>query len=184
MKRSSLVLSGAAVIIVIGFLVLSMAFGPGLFPTFHSGGKTGQSGGNSTKTGPATNPNLISVDTLVNYGNGTSIWYNETNAAVNSTFYSLTLQIANNNVRSVNEPPFGHFVTSINGVTSDGSGSNCNYCWGIWIYCAKDYGWMYSLLGADSLKLNNGDILAWYIHDISQNQPPEGSKPPVPACSA
>ena len=178
-----MVLAGAGGVIVIAFLIVSMAFGPGLFRISHSSGQgDGQSGGISAKTCPLVNPNAMCVDTLVNYGNGTSIWYNETNVPVDSTFYSLTLQIADGNVGSVDEPPFGHFITSINGVTSDGVGSNCNYCWGIWIYCAKDSGWMYSLLGADSIRLNNRDVVAWYIHDISQNQPPLGAK--VPTCSA
>ena len=175
-----MVLAGTASIVVVAFLIVSITLGPSLLRVSPS--SNGQSGGNSTKTGSVTHPNVISVDTLINYGNGTSIWYNETNVPIGSTLYSLTLQIANGHVGSVDEFPYGHFITSINGVTSDGIGSNCNYCWGIWIYCPNSNGWMYSLYGADSLKLNNGDVVAWYIHDIAQNQPPEGTKPPVTMC--
>lgn len=174
-------LAGGASIAVVTFLIISATFGPGLLPPSHSSGQVGGRDGNSTRPGPSTNPNLISVDTLVNYGNGTSIWYNETNVPIGSNFYSLTLRIGN--AYFIPES-LGHFLVSINGVSSNGSGSNCSICWGIWIYCAKNDGWMYSLLGADLLKLNNGDVLAWYIHDISRNQPPEGSQPPLTACSA
>ena len=183
MKRKTLALAGTASIVVVAFLIVSMALGPGLFHISHSSGQSSQTGGNSTKTGPAINTNVMYVDTLVNYGNGTGIWYNETNVPIGSTFYSLTLRIANGNVGSVDEPPLGHFITGINGVTSNGVGSNCSICWGIWIYCTNANAWMYSFFGADSLKPNNGDVLAWYIHDISQNQPPEGTRPPVTTCS-
>lgn len=176
-----MLLAGGASIAAVTFLIISATFGPGLLPPSHSSGQVGGHNGNSTRPGPSTNPNVISVDTLVNYGNGTSIWYNETNVPIGSNFYSLTLQIGNANFISES---LGHFLVSINGVSSNGSGSNCSICWGIWIYCARDDGWMYSLLGADLLKLNNGDVLAWYLHDISQNQPPEGSKPPLTTCSA
>jgi hypothetical protein len=177
-----LAFAGIGGIVVIAFLILSITLGPGLLRASYS--TNGQSGGNSTKTGPAINPNVISADTLVNYGNGTSIWYNETNVPTGSTFYSLTLQIANGHVGSIDEPPLGHFITSINGVTSNGVGSNCSICWGIWIYCANDSAWMYSLLGADSLKLNNGDVLAWFIQDITQNQSPMQGVKTVTTCSA
>lgn len=164
-------LAGVALIAVFGFLTVSMVLGPGLLPISHSSGKSSQTG---------RNPNLITVDTLVNYGNGRSIWYNETTIPIGSNFYSFTLQLPN---AVFIDESLGHFLVSIDGVSSNGSGSNCSVCWGIWIYCAKDDGWMYSLMGADLIKLNNGDVLSWYLHDISRNQPPEGSKPPLTSCS-
>ena len=175
-------LAGGASIAIVTFLIISATFGPGLLPPPHSSGQVAGHNGNSTRPGPSTNPNVISVDTLVNYGNGTKVWYNETNVPIGSNFFDLSREI-DGNLGYVSEPLLGNFITTINGVKSNGVGSNCSICWGIWIYCAKDNSWMYSLYGADLLKLNNGDVLAWYLHDISQNQPPEGAKPPVATCS-
>ena len=146
---------------------------------------SGHTGGDSSKTSPRTNPNIISVNTLINYGNNTRIWYNETDVVVGSNFYDQTLRVANGNVVAIYYPTLNaHFVTSINGVRSDGIGSNCSYCWGIWIYCAKDNAWMYSTEGADLVKLSNGDVLAWYIQNISQNNAPLRGAKTILVCSS
>lgn len=188
MKRPGLFRNRKVVIgllIVVSMVILASEVGGYyFFQNTYLKRSSAQNGGNSSRTGPATNPNTISVSTLINYGNSTRIWYNESDVTTGSSFYDLTFKIARGNVAAIYYSSLNaHFITGINGVTSDGSGSNCNYCWGIWIYCTKDIAWMYSILGADLIKLRNDDVLAWYIQNVSQNLPPEPGAKTVTTCS-
>ncbi len=159
-----------------------------------SSSSTGQSGkdasgtgsGNGSRTGPVTNPNFIAVSTLINYGNGTSAWYNETNVPLGSNFYNLTVSIANGNVEALYYPSLNaHYIIAINGVRNDNDGIHCTFCWTLWIYCQKDAAWSVSLWGADLIKLVNGDTLAWYYQDTSKTpwQPPQAGAKTVAICS-
>jgi len=172
-----------ALILTIGAVILTTEIGEYYLQSLSVNRSLNNSGGGPSGSGSNRNQ-LISVYTLVNYGNGTSAWYNKTDVATTSNFYDLTLRLANGNIEGLYYPTLSsHFIIGINGVRSDGVGSNCSYCWGIWIYCSHDRGWIYSTLGADLIKLNNGDVLAWYIQNISQNNPPQQGTSAVSSCS-
>ncbi len=138
------------------------------------GSKTGTS--NSSSTGPT----YLMVNTLINYGNGSTKWRNGTKVPIGSNAYDLTRAIVNITCR-----PSGcsapHFIWSINGLSQ-----NATFYWSIWSYCPSDHRWIWSQVGVDQIQLTSGETLAWYF-TIQSNS---GSEPPVTgartevACSA
>ncbi len=119
----------------------------------------------------------IGVDTLINYGNTTMRWYNETSFSVGSNFYNLTLFLTRGNVESQFYPSFNeHFVTGINGVKNqDGT------YWTLWILCQKQSAWAVSPVGADLIRLANGQTLAW-AYEVPYRAPMSGARM-VGSCS-
>lgn len=121
---------------------------------------------------------------MINYGNGTSIWNNETNVSLDSNFYNLTLAIANGRVESKYYLVFNeHYIISINGIRNNGDGIHCSICWMLWVYCKADNAWSISLRGADDIILKNRDILAWYMENTQPAQPPIAGAKVVALCS-
>ena len=110
------------------------------------------------------------MDTLINYGNNSVKWYNETNIPTTWNFYDLTLFIANCNVESqfYGLPYNEHFVTGINGVRNTGR----SY-WTLWRLCQKEGAWTVSNVGADLISLSNGEALAWAYQVLSSPNPTE-----------
>jgi hypothetical protein len=128
------------------------------------------------KNGTAQNDGShgMTVNTLLNFGNGTSRWYNESSVPVGWNFYNLTIYIANGNVASTwNSDLHEHFITAIDG---KGGGSNSAYYWALWQFCSNDRAWLYSNLGADDIFVSNNQTMAWNWSD--QTNPP-----PVPGAN-
>src|SRR6266851_705072 len=66
-----------------------------------------------TSSGPST----TSVNVLLNYGNGTLVWYNQTLVSSTWNFFNVTELITKGNLGAAFFASFGsHFVYSINGV--------------------------------------------------------------------
>lgn len=112
------------------------------------------------------------VSTLFNYGNGTSIWSNETRVHQSWNFYNLTVFLAQGRVQSqFFGPPLNEYqVLGINGVEQDST----NY-WSLWKFCPKSEAWAYSNVGAQALLLSNHSAFGWYY----QNQNTQPPAPPV-----
>jgi hypothetical protein len=93
----------------------------------------------------------IIVGLLIDYGNGTSQWFNDTEVQIGSTLFNATDRIA-----GVEYTLFeiGVFVDSINGLGKDQGG------WWIWYYY-DDGEWEYGPVGSNQWILNDGDILSW-----------------------
>lgn len=147
----------------------------------HSGGSK-----SGTGNGSQAQANYLDVITLVNYGNGTSTWYNETKVRPGWNFYNLTLFVANGNVEALYYPYLhAHYIIGINGVRNDNDGIHCTFCWTIWSYCKNDRAWAISALGADWITLVDGATHAWYYQDTSATpwKPPIAGVPVVPLCS-
>ncbi len=128
---------------------------------------------------------LVKVDTLINYGNGTSKWFNRTDVPSNWNFYTLTTIVANNNVQAqfYGPPTCEHFVTGIDGVRN-----NAQSVWTLWVVCQKDNAWTVPAVGADLLGLTTYHVLAWDYQTIhSQDQstwnPPVAGAKKVGSCS-
>ncbi len=120
------------------------------------------------------------VSMLINYGNTTSKWYNVSTVPTGSNFYNLTNSVAH--VEALYYPLLNaHYVIGINGVKNDKDGIHCNFCWTLWVYCQRDLAWAVSLVGADLIRLANGDILAWYYQYAPSDQ--TVWKPPVAGAS-
>ncbi len=109
--------------------------------------------------GAAPAQNHLTVSTLINYGygNGTSIWHNRTDVPSGWSFFQLTTTIARTEASSTPSVSSQHYIIGLDGVKSSGP-----YYWTLWVFCQKDTAWAASPVGADLIKLKNGDILAWY----------------------
>ncbi len=107
--------------------------------------------------GAAPSQNPLTVNTLINYGNGTSKWHNKTDVPSGWNFYQLTTTIAETEAPSSTSVSGQHYVIALDGVRSSGP----SY-WTLWIFCHKDAAWAASPVGADLIGLKNGNILAWH----------------------
>ena len=139
----------------------------------------------STITSLTNSSTLITAETLINYGNGTSKWFNRTDVPSNWNFYTLTMALVNNNVQAqfYGWPTCEHFVTGIDDVRN-----NSQSYWTLWVVCQKDNAWTVPAVGADLLGLTTYHTLAWYyqpIHSQDQstwNAPVAGAKK-IGSCS-
>jgi hypothetical protein len=147
----------------------------------HSGNSTSSGKGSGSWNSSIPNPNYIEVSTLVNYGNGTVKWYNETQVPKIWNFYNLTIFLANGNVEAQYYPSLGeHYILAINGLKQVDP-----LYWSLWILCQKDRAWEMSPVGADEIILANGETLAWYYQSyVQQAQPPVAGAPQVALCSS
>jgi len=138
-----------------------------------------------------TGGGVVSLNLLFNYGNGTLRWNNSTSIPAGWSLYDATASLSR--VEASNDPTYGHFVNSIDGVRSSGQ----SY-WLLWIHCAKDRAWMFSQWGVDVLKptsnglstenslhnpiLLSSDAVAWN-YGGSDTAPPISGASKVDFCS-
>ena len=99
----------------------------------------------------------ITVDILIDYGNGTAIWLNDTRIPLGANLLMATEMVA-----SVDyiEGEYGAFVTAINGV-----GGEPNRYW-LWFYL-KDGCWEMGPVACDAWNLQDGDVVAWRYTSFS-----------------
>jgi len=132
---------------------------------------TGSHGSNGSGNNSG-NQGTVAVNTLLNFGNGTSKWFNETKVPVSWNFYNLTLYMARGNVESEWYPEYSeHFITGIDGISNSGA-----YYWGLWQYCTNDQAWLYSNVGADKIALSNNQTMGWYFESDPHPPPVPGAK--------
>jgi hypothetical protein len=125
----------------------------------------------------------IRASLLINYGNGTLHWYNQTVVPSSWNAYALTMYVLKCNVQAqYYGPPLNeHLVEGINGVAASGS-----LTWSIWGFCPSQNAWSYSQVGADLIHLTNGQVLAWVYETSSSSnvdQPPVPGAKTTTACS-
>jgi hypothetical protein len=115
---------------------------------------------------------VTGVNTLINYGNGTIVWYNRTSVPAVSNLYDLTLNLTGGNVEAAfYGPPYNeHFVTAINGV-----GNHSPYYWTLWLYCQNKNGWEVSPVGADNIRVGSAQTIAW-AYEIPYHSPLPGTQ--------
>lgn len=124
-----------------------------------------------TNTGLSTVP----IHMMLNYGNGTIVWYNQTLVPSNSNFYNVTAQIFGSNLGSVYFASFGsHFVYSINGVGCPASNIFCDLSWGFWTL--DGVCWDLPFVGVDQVPVSQATTVAWFLQPISTfgQSPPTG----------
>lgn len=98
------------------------------------------------------------VHMLVDYGNGTKVWYNDTEIQPGWNGYVVTLVLLNGSVDAAWYPQYGeHFVTGIGGV-----GSSRSESWFLFAYGQRS-GWTASQVGVDALQITNGTAFAWAL---------------------
>jgi hypothetical protein len=116
---------------------------------------------------------VVSVETLINYGNGTSNWINRTGVPADWNFYQLTTNIAR--VQSVysGPPTSEHLITGINGVQS-----NQQKFWSLWAVCQKSNAWVATSVGADAIHFGTYRTFSWYYQSLN-SQDASTWNPPV-----
>jgi hypothetical protein len=114
---------------------------------------------------------LGTVNTLINYGNGTMKWYNETQIPANWNFYNLTVYLTKGNIAASFDIPLNeHYVTGINGKEN-----SAPYFWTLWTFCEKQSAWTQASVGADKIFLGNNSTLAW-AYQIPYRSPEAGAR--------
>lgn len=93
---------------------------------------------------------------LIDYGNGTKMWYNNTKVDPSWNLYVATQVITAGRVNATFYPQYNaHFVTAIYDVANTKS----EY-WLLWTYNSTA-SWQMAQVGADQLKMYNGSVYAW-----------------------
>lgn len=126
----------------------------------------------SPLNGNSMGTNVVETNTLINYGNGTIRWYNETNIPSSWNFYQLTLHLADGNVEQhcYGAPYNEHYVTGISNVHNQSP-----FYWTVWIFCQSQNAWTTSPVGADLIRLYNGETLAW-AYEVPYQPPLSGAR--------
>jgi hypothetical protein len=119
----------------------------------------------------------VTVETLINYGNGTSQWINKTDVPSDWNFYQLTNSITRLEATYYGPPTSEHLITGINGVQS-----SRQFFWSLWALCQKSKAWFATNIGADAIQFTTYHTLAWYYQGTN-SQDPSTWNPPVHGAS-
>jgi hypothetical protein len=119
-----------------------------------------RSNDSSDRRSPNTN-----VDLLVDFGNGSSLWFNNTKVPSSDNFYNVTYYDVSGNMEAVWDgyPLSAHLVYKIMGYGCDSTSTNCNGYWSLWLWNGSKSCWIYSEVGADLLKVSDATMAAWYF---------------------
>jgi hypothetical protein len=106
---------------------------------------------------------VYGVHILVNFGNGTQRWYNDTRIQPGWNGYVATLVVLGGEVQAVWYPQYGeHLVTGLGGASQSSSTS-----WFFWEFGGS--GWSLAPTGADGLQMDNGTTVAWTLCGYDSN---------------
>ena len=137
----------------------------------NSNGGSGTKNNNSNSTGntnsnsnSTSNSNYFEVNTIINYGNSTSVWFNKTKVSDVWNFYNLTLYLTNGRVDAQYfGPPLNeHQILGLNGVEQTST-----YYWSLWKFCPRHTAWAWSPVGADAIALSNSGSYGWYYQNYN-----------------
>lgn len=95
------------------------------------------------------------VDIELNFGNGTSVWFNDTYVPLGSSLLNATYYATGGRM-DTKTYPFGVFVTGLMGV---GSTSSSYWLW--YYYDPQSGSWKEGPVGADQRTVSDGDIFLW-----------------------
>ena len=99
----------------------------------------------------------IIIDLLLDYGNGTAVWFNDTLVPLGGDLLLATELVASVDYTT---GEYGAFVTAINGV-----GGDPNHFW-LWYYL-EDGKWTLGPVACDAWRLHDGDVVAWRYTSFS-----------------
>ncbi len=106
------------------------------------------------------------VNVLINYGNGTLQWLNNTRIPVGWNAFNATA--ANASLDAPYFPEFtSHFIKAINGVGLVKDQAQKDWFWTFWVWDTSTKDWKLSEVGADQVILTGGQIVAWNYADTS-----------------
>lgn len=103
-----------------------------------------------------------SVNILLEFGNGTRRWYNDTAVQPGWNAYIVTLVALDGDVQATWYPSYGeHFVNGIGGIENAPAS---NQGWLLWTRNSTN-AWQLSSVGPDLIPMFNGSFFAWtYCH--------------------
>ena len=93
------------------------------------------------------------INILIDYGNGTKIWYNETEVPIGSSLLDATGNVARVDYQLFQ---YGAFVTAING-----RGGDPGYYWMWYFWNSTSRKWEMGPVAADAYILHHGDAVSW-----------------------
>jgi len=130
----------------------------------NSTGSTGSTGTTGSQI------HTVKVSLLLDFGNRTRLWFNDTAMPDNSNFYNVTYKIANGDVlASWSDQYSAHFVYKILGFGCVTTVTGCTGYWSLWVWNAAGGCWNFSSVGVDWLRVSNVGMVAWYFnyYDLS-----------------
>ncbi len=90
------------------------------------------------------------VDIMVDYGNGTIVWFNDTRIQTGENLLQATGLVCDIEYQTSD---FGSFITSVNGLEQDATH--------FWIWNLYEDEWTMGPVGADQYSLHDGDVVGW-----------------------
>ncbi len=106
---------------------------------------------------------VYGVHLLVDFGNGTRTWYNDTSVQPGWNGYVASLVLLKGSVQADWYPQYGeHFVTGIDGTLATSTSS-----WFFWQ--ASGGKWTLAQTGADGVQMYNGTSIAWTLCGYDAN---------------
>ncbi len=160
MKTTLLALLVVAVIAIVSSWEGAQYFGPRLF-TSQTGNTNPPTPGHTNNTNETS---LATVNLLVDFGNGTVIWFNNTKVPKDYDFYQVTLNVTRGNMAAeYYDSPIikGYLVTNILGVGCQDPCLTGEY-WSLWVWNGNNNCWNYSSQGASLLKVSTVSMVGWY----------------------
>ncbi|MFQ6134847.1 MAG: hypothetical protein ACE5KU_03410 [Nitrososphaerales archaeon] len=110
-----------------------------------------------------------SIDLLMNYGNGTKIWRNNTRIPIGFNLYNVTVLITEGRMEATYYTQFqSHFINSIDGVGGAEDPDKITWAWIAWHFNEASERWEAYDVSADMVFPRDGDKIAWYYQDISK----------------
>jgi len=114
-------------------------------------------------TSPTSTASTAPVNLLLDYGNGTLVWYNNTIVPSDWNFYNVTNLVTNGNIGSIFFASFGsHFVYSINNAGCQFPDIFCSQAaWSLWTL--DGICWDAAQTGADQVLVSQTTTVAWFL---------------------
>ncbi len=109
---------------------------------------------------------LFAVSILIDSGNGTRHWYNNTQVQAGWNMYITTVVLLNGSVGATWYPQYAeHFINSIGGTQNSATKS-----WFLWTF--NQTTWQVAQEGADMIPATNGSSFAWTYCQFDQSYQP------------
>lgn len=149
-----------ATILVSGSWIYSTYFGASLLYT-------------STRNNASTNcihydetsTSTTVVSLLIDFGNRSRLWFNNTIASNSYSFYDVTNNDVQGNMKSewYGFPLCAHFIQQILGHGCNTTTNSCSGYWALWTWNDLQGCWKYSSVGADLVPVSGTRMAAWYF---------------------
>jgi hypothetical protein len=111
---------------------------------------------------------VYAADILVDFGNGTRLWHNDTRVQPGWNMYVETVVLSHGDLQAQWYPDYQeHLVTGIDGISNSQTMS-----WFLWTY-NETASWQTAQVGADLLPIYNGSVFAWTFCGETASYAPE-----------